>query len=146
VDTVEQLVVTENSIGQGLGGAAFKGTLFQFLNLPHATPSNALLGSDGRQLDAPLPFAVALSRSRRQSVSRLCGAAVVVVVQTTEVGNCDDRTVRRCRDGSGHWRIFVERQMRPRLQVVLDVGKQNAAQSARTSDYQRSIGSVIAWM
>jgi hypothetical protein len=74
--------------------AAFKGTLFQFLNLPHATPSNALPGSNGRQLDAPLPFAAALSRSRRQSVSRLCGAAVVVVVQTTEVRNCDDRAVR----------------------------------------------------
>jgi hypothetical protein len=71
---------------------------------------------------------------RHQSVSWLRCEPFVVVVQTTETRNCDDRAARRCRDASGYWRIFIERQMRPRFQVVLDVGTQHAAQSTRVGD------------
>ena len=51
----------------------------------------------------------------------LCGAAFVPVVQTTEVRHRDDRAVRRCCDGSRRRRILVERQVRSRFQVILDV-------------------------
>src|SRR5262245_10052961 len=81
-----------------------------------------------------LPFSTALSSSQSQSASRLRGAAFVMVVQTAEVRNGDDRALRRCGDGSRHGRILLQRQVRSRFQVILDVCVQDAPQSALIGD------------
>jgi hypothetical protein len=67
-------------------------------------------------------------------VRALRGATFVAVVQTTEVGNRDDRAVAGRRDGSRDWRILTQRQMRSRFQIVVDVGVQNPPQAALVRD------------
>jgi hypothetical protein len=49
------------------------------------------------------------------------------MMEPADERNCDDRSV--CHDRPGHGRIFVERQMRTRVVVVLQVLGQDATQS-----------------
>src|SRR5262249_33820377 len=68
---------------------------------------------------------------RRQQ--RLRGAAFVPVVQPTDLRHRDDGAVR-CRDWPGHGRVLVQREVCARLQVIVDVRAQRAAQSTRIGD------------
>lgn len=52
------------------------------------------------------------------------------MVQTAEVRDRDDGAVGLQRDGSRHWRVFVERKMGPGSQVILCVGVQHVPQPA----------------
>ena len=61
-------------------------------------------------------------------------SALVAVMQAADMRNRDDRAVRWRHDRSRRRRILVEREVRARCQVVLDVGLQDAAQTARIAD------------
>ena len=56
------------------------------------------------------------------------------MVQTTEVGNRDDRAIAGRRDGSRGWRILAQRQVRSRFQIVVDLGVQDPPQAALVRD------------
>ena len=65
----------------------------------------------------------------------LRGAAFVVVVQATHLGNRRDAAaIGGRRDGPRDTRVLVERQLRSGPQVVLHVAVQDAAQPARPAD------------
>jgi len=54
----------------------------------------------------------------RIAIGRLCGDAVVAVVQTADLRRRDDASGRRRRNGPRERRVLVEREMRARVQVV----------------------------
>jgi hypothetical protein len=64
----------------------------------------------------------------------LRGASFVTVVQAAEAGNRHDLAVSGRGDRAGYGRIFIQGQVRPRLQVVLDVPGQGATQAAFVDD------------
>ena len=124
-------VVTENLIGP------FSATVFRMRWLSVGLPWSSAVRtghavdvfSDGnsKNRDTDRRAAVERRRDRIERERALCRAAIVAVVQATELRNRHDvAVVRRCdrpRDG----RIFAERQVRPGFQMVLDVGVQDAA-------------------
>ncbi len=72
-----------------------------------------------------------LTRVRQRVLRR---AAYVSVVQPTDLRNGHDLAVARRRDQSRDGRIFAERQVPPKFQIVLDISVQDAAQPAFIPD------------
>jgi len=85
----------------------------------HAGSDAAPRFARSRRRPDSLPFAGATDAAKRVTVAKLRGASFVPVVQAAEAGNRHDLAVTRRGDRTGDWRIFVERQVRSRLQVCV---------------------------